>query len=247
MKRKKEKNIQAFNKDIKIMGQYLYTDFQKYSAYVATKRQSRELIRLMRGVRKEELTILDVGCGDGVFTFELFKEIKPKKIIGFDSARSAIEVANKKVEVKDRGKIIFQHGDVYDAHRLFGKNSFDIIVIRGVLHHLYDPQKAIKSLSFLSKKIIVLEPNGFNPILKVIEKVSSYHREHEERSYWPPKMNRWFLDAKFKVKKQLFFGIVPYFCPKNIAKPLNYIEQYMEQIPFLKKFYCGTNLIYFEK
>lgn len=247
MKRKKEKNIEAFNEDIKNTGQYLYTNFQKYSAYIATKRQSDALIKLLKEHAGKNATILDVGCGDGVFTLELFKAVMPKKIVGIDSARSAIRVANAKIKLKDRKRIVFQYRDVYDSYKLFGSDSFDIIVMRGLLHHLYDPQRAIKSLSFLSKKILVLEPNGFSPILKIIEKNSPYHRGHEERSYWPPKLNKWFMDVNFKVKKQLFFGIVPYFCPKSIAKLLKFIEPFMEKLPYVKVLYCGTNLIYYKK
>lgn len=247
MKMKREKNIQEFNKDIKKTGQYSYTDFQKYSAYIATKRQTDELIKLIKEHTGKEITILDVGCGDGIFTLELYKAIKPGKIVGFDSARAAIRAANKKITSKEKRKIIFQYGDVYNADKLFKKNSFEIIVIRGLLHHLYNPQKAIKALTGLSKKIIVLEPNGFNPLLKIIEKISPYHSRHEEKSYWPPALNGWFISENYKVKKQILFSIVPYFCPKNIAKFLRLIEPFMEKLPFVKQFYCGTNLIYYEK
>ena len=245
--RKTKKNVQEFNDDIKKTGQYLYTNFQKYSAYIATKKQSDTLIDMIREQTDKNISILDVGCGDGVFTIELFKALKPKKIVGFDSARSAIQAANEKVAVKDKKKIVFQYGNVYDAHKLFGNNSFDIVVVRGLLHQLYEPQKAIKSLSSLSKKIVVLEPNGYNPILKVIEKISPYHRRHEEKSYWPPLLNKWFINNKFTVKEQQFFSIVPYFCPSPLAKLLEFVEPLMERIPYVKVLYSGTNLIYFKK
>lgn len=247
MKRKEEKNIHVFNEDIKSNGRYRYTDCKKFSAYIATKRQSKELIKLLKENTKKDITILDVGCGDGTFTFEILEKVNPRKIVGFDNAQSAIQVANNKVGAKDRKKIEFLHGDVYRAHKMFKRNSFDIVVVRGVLHHLYKPKQAIKSLSRVCNKIIVLESNGFNPILKIIENTSSYHIQREEKSYWPPTLNKWFIDNGFKVKKQLFFSIVPYFCPENITKLLKLIEPFMEKVPFAKLFYCGTNLIYYEK
>ncbi len=247
MKKGKEKSIQVFNRDVKNTGQYLYTDLEKYSANIATKKQSEELIKIVLKYSKLNRTILDVGCGDGIFTFELLEETNPKKIVGFDSAQTAVKVAANRINPKDKKKISFKIGDVYDAFKLFPKKSFDIIVVRGVLHHLYNPQKAIKSLSTLSDKIIILEPNGYNPILKIIEKASPYHRQHEERSYWPPTINKWFTDLQFEVKEQSFFGIVPYFCPKPVAQVLKFIEPGMEKIPVIYKFYCGTNLIYYEK
>ena len=247
MQKRKQNESYSFDKDIKNSGQYQYTDFSKYSARVATKKQSEEIIRLLKEGFSENIKILDVGCGDGIFTFELLRKINPKEIVAFDCAGEAIKVANNAIEEKDKKRIRFLTRSVYDAHKIFKKNSFDVIVIRGVLHHLINPKRAVKSLSCLSDNIIVLEPNGYNPILKIIENTSTYHLQRGEKSYWPPTINRWFADNGFKVKKQLFFSIVPYFCPKNIVKLLKFIEPLMEKIPFVKKFYCGTNLIFYEK
>lgn len=247
MKKEGEKNFLAFNEDIKKNGQYLYTNFQQYSAYIATKRQSKELIKLIMEYIGYNATILDVGCGDGIFTLELLNEVKPKKIIGFDKAQLAIKLANKHIKKGDKKKITFRYCDIYNAHKYFRKNSFNIIIVRGVLHHVDDPQRAIASLSYISNKIIVLEPNGSNPILKLIEKISPYHRRHGEKSYLPPMLNKWFKNNGYVVKKQQYFSIIPYFFPKSIVKLLEHIEPFMERLPFVKVYYCGTNLIYYER
>jgi len=247
MGKKIAKATYSFDKDVERNGRYQYTDSNNYSAHIATKKQSDELIKLLNEQPLSQINILDVGCGDGTFTFEILKRFKPKKIVGFDCAKSAVRVANNAIMKKDQNRIKFLHGDAYNAHKMFKKNSFDVIVIRGVLHHLNKPKQAIKSLRHLSNKIIVLEPNGFNPILKIIENTSPYHIQRGERSYWPPLINKWFSNNGFKVRKQTFFSIVPYFCPKSIVKLLKLIEPVMEKIPFAKLFYCGTNLIYYEK
>jgi ubiquinone/menaquinone biosynthesis C-methylase UbiE len=247
MPRQKEKNIQQFNADIKAGGRYQYTNFDKFSAYVATKRQTDELIGFIKQYNPSVKSILDVGCGDGTFTFEIFELVKPKKIVGFDSAKSAIRVANKTVKKIDKKKITFLTCNVYNTNKEFKKNSFELIVIRGVLHHLYNPEEAIQSLSHISNNIIVLEPNGYNPILKIIEKVSPYHRKHEERSYYPPLMNTWFTKNGYKIKRQIFFSIVPYFCPEIVAKMLKLIEPFIESIPLIKRYFAGTNLIYYQR
>ena len=39
--------------------------------------------------------------------------------------------------------------------------------------------------------MFVIEPNGYNPVLKVLEKVSRYHIEHEERSFFPATLHAW--------------------------------------------------------
>ncbi len=57
-------------------------------------------------------TVLELGCGSGFFAFRAYKETKPKKIIGIDISRNAIERANKiKKELKIGNKVEFLEGD----------------------------------------------------------------------------------------------------------------------------------------
>src|SRR3989344_626004 len=94
--KKKEKNISEFNKDVKKSGRYVYTNFQEYSFFRATKRQTNELNALLRKISKKKIKILDVGCGDGTFTIEMYKSNMVKQLVGFDSAEDAIRIARKK-------------------------------------------------------------------------------------------------------------------------------------------------------
>lgn len=89
-----EKNIKEYNKDITDYGSYLYSK-NKFSSKVATKRQSDEIIRLIRKYFSRKIKILDVGCGDGEYTLEVYKRTKPRLIVGIDSAKNAISVAKK--------------------------------------------------------------------------------------------------------------------------------------------------------
>lgn len=247
MKRIIEKNVDKFNHDVKTKGRYQYTNFESYSAAIATKRQTQEMVKLLTQYVKKKKRILDVGCGDGTFTMDLLKELRPYKIVGFDTAKSAIKFANKQLDISKHKNVSFLNGNIYDTHKIFKDELFDVVIIRGVLHHLYDPVRGIESVCKVADSIIILEPNGYNPILKIIEKVSPYHIAHEEKSYWPPNLNRWFEQNGFRVKKQIFFSIVPYFAPKVMVKFLKTIEKYIETLPVLKLFFCGTNLVMYEK
>lgn len=62
--------------------------------------------------------------------------------------------------------------------------KFDLVFFNGVLHHLEDPNKAIEIASKFADEMIIVEPNGYSPALKIIEKASKYHREHEEQSFF---------------------------------------------------------------
>lgn len=247
MKFKKEKNISAFNKDVKKNAGYLYTSDHLYSSKVATAKQTKEIIKFIKRFFADKIKIIDIGCGDGKHTVELFKEISPVSILGIDPAWNAITMAKKRVKPKYKKLINFRVGNIYQVDKLFRTKQFDLAILRGVLHHLYDPVKAINKLSKVFPSIIIIEANGYNPILKIIEKVSPYHREHEEKSYWPPNLNNWFKKQGYKKITEKYAGIVPYFCPDYLAKPLKFIEPFFENIPLLNRIYCACNYILYQK
>lgn len=238
---KQEKNITMFNNDVKKTGKYIYSDFSRYSARVATKRQTYAILNMLKKNFSSHLTLLDCGCGDGTFTLELLNSRKINYIVGFDIAQNAIYQAKKLLPKKDRKKVLYTSCNMYDVRKKFGKKKFDVAIVRGVLHHLYNPERAIKQLSFLPY-ILVLEPNGYNPILKIIEKISPYHRKHEEKSYFPPTLNRWFQKNGYEIVEQKFVGIVPYFFPTFFALALHFLEPLMESIPLIHVIYAGSNV-----
>lgn len=245
--KKKEKNINVFNRDVSKNKGYLYTNDELYSAKLATTKQTEEFTRLINKHFPENLKIIDIGCGDGKHTLELFKNISAKSIVGIDPAKEAIKIAKSRVSKKYKGKVTFRVGNIYEVSKLFKKGQFDLAIIRGVLHHLYEPKKAIESISKVFPNVIVNEANGYNPILKVIEKVSPYHIEHEEKSYWPPSLNNWFTNRGYKIIEEKYSGIVPYFCPDSFAKLLKSTEPFFENLPIVNRLYCACNYIVYIK
>lgn len=92
-----------------------------------------------------------------------------------------------------------------------------------------------------------MESNGYNPALKILEKVSKYHRDHEEQSFFPSKINKWFNDAGFVIKKLKYIDVVPMICPDFIAKTLNFMNPFFENIPIIKKIACGRIMLIAER
>ncbi|MBT3814209.1 class I SAM-dependent methyltransferase [Candidatus Woesearchaeota archaeon] len=81
--------------------------------------------------------ILDLACGTGVNTFDLFK--RSGKTMGVDLSSWAIERAKKNFPM-----IGFK---VMDSEKLnFEDNSFDVIVNTGLIQYLDNPQKTIKEM-----------------------------------------------------------------------------------------------------
>ena len=181
--------------------------------------------------------VIDVGCGDGTYSLELLRA-GASEVIGVDAAEKAVETANRKVSNIDG-----IHFEVMDIFRLKGGKRYDIAVLRGILHHIDPVQSAINNISKIADEIIVLEPNGFNPILKLIEKISPYHIRHGEKSYSPVMLDHWFEDSGCRIGQSRFIGLVPMFCPDVTAKMFKIIEPIIEKVPVFRQLFCGQYIV----
>jgi len=234
-----KKNVLKFEEDVRAGGGYEYTG-DRFSASLANACIS-EAIAAAYDFRGK--TVLDVGCGDGAYTLQ-FPSLGAGRTYGVDPASAAIEAARKRaVENGVEDVVIFQEGNVYDLQRFLADNEVDCIVFRGVLHHLPDPERAIRSLRGFAGTIVVLEPNGYNPVLKILEKVSKYHIEHEERSFSASTLSTWLHGAGFSDRKISYCNLVPMFCPDMLARCCKWCEPLVEKIPFIKQLCCGQVVI----
>lgn len=227
----REKNIGAFRLDILENGGYQYAKTEKLSSKLSNIRTSKIIHQILGPVNGKR--IIDIGCGDGIFTKELLA-FNPAFLTGIDPNDAAIEVARK--NMADIKNIEFQVMDVYQIPPI---KKYDIAIIRGVLHHLYQVEKAIKIICNIADEVIVAEPNGYNPVLKIMEKISPYHIKHEEKSYSPRKLDKWFKNNGGVIAESFYVGFVPLFCPNPLAKILNFFEPYLEKTPLLRTFSCG--------
>ena len=221
-----------FDKDVIDTGSYLYTK-NKLSSITANINISKEMKKKFSYQGKN---ILDFGCGDGVYTQELSK-FNPKTVHGVDISKEGIKTAKKKYK-----NINFNVGG-YSYLKKCVKNKFDLIIFRGVLHHVKNPRKYILEAARISKVILILEPNGHNPIVKFLEKYSKYHIDHGERSFTSNKLFMWCKNSKFSSIDLSFINIIPFFCPDWMVYMLNFFYPIIKNIPFVKKYVCGQILI----
>jgi 2-polyprenyl-3-methyl-5-hydroxy-6-metoxy-1,4-benzoquinol methylase len=227
-----EHNVGQFEKDILANDGYLYTTNARKSSLMANQRLSditREMVEL-RGRR-----VVDVGAGDGTYTYEIFAACKPAFMVGVDAAANAINTATRKYA---HPGLRFERHDVYSMP--YGTGSFDVAIVRGLLHHLDDAPKALEGISRLASEVFLIEPNGYSPILKLIERVSRYHREHCEKSYAPGRIRRWIKELGGTIEREQFAGIVPMFCPDWMAEALKAVEPVVEPIPVLRQLLCAV-------
>ncbi|MCA1581920.1 MAG: class I SAM-dependent methyltransferase [Acidobacteria bacterium] len=227
-----DSGVGAFDRDAAHNRGYLYTTNAKLSSELANRRLTSAALESadFKGKR-----ILDVGCGDGTYTMDLLRDGRPASIYGFDPAREAIALAAQKGAGKP---VTFAAHDAYSVP--LPDDSFDIAHLRGVLHHLERPIDALREALRLAPVLIVLEPNGYNPILKCIEKLSRYHREHGEKSYAPAALDRWVEGLGAAVRARRFVGLVPFFCPDAVARGLKALEPALERTPLLRSAGCAV-------
>ena len=101
-----------------------------------------QVIKDLQIINKKTL-VLEIGCGDGSFMEVLQQEFECK-IIGLDIASQAVVMAKKKgLRVRK-----------WDIEKPFPflKNSFDLIISRQVIEHIYDPDIMLDNVHKVLKK-----------------------------------------------------------------------------------------------
>ncbi|MBW4648238.1 MAG: class I SAM-dependent methyltransferase [Kastovskya adunca ATA6-11-RM4] len=95
--------------------------------------------------QRQDVRILDAGCGTGVGT-EYLVHLNPEaQVVGIDLSAGALSVAKERCQRSGANRVEFHHLSLYNADQLDGE--FDLINCVGVLHHLPDPIKGIQSLA----------------------------------------------------------------------------------------------------
>ena len=228
-------NVDPFEKDAATHGGYVYTLTERLSCRLAT---GRSLEAILETGQLAGRSILDVGCGDGYYTIGYWDRCQPRALTGVDASAAAVRVAREKSEPRP---IRFE---VTDVHNLpFPNNSFDLALVQSTLHHDDDPPGIIREAFRVAPVLLIHEPNGNNLGLKVIEKVSRYHREHGEKSYTSRQLVRWVERAGGKVQWRRFAGFVPMFCPNWLARAMKTVEPLLEGFPGLRALGCAVFIL----
>jgi SAM-dependent methyltransferase len=215
----------AFDRDVDANAGYRYTTNAPLSSRLANERLTEATLELVSLTGR---SLVDVGCGDGTYTAELRRRGAPARVVGIDPASRAIELA-----ARFHPDVQFSVGDAGWLEQT--PERFDVAVARGVLHHADDPARLVRAMARVAREVVVLEPNGLNPVLKGIERFSRYHREHGERSFRPRLVDRWLSEANLSVDARAYVGLVPFFCPAPAARVLKAVEPALESTRWLAR------------
>jgi ubiquinone/menaquinone biosynthesis C-methylase UbiE len=225
-------NVEAFNQDVADNDGYRYTTNAQLSSRLANRRLTDATLAAATFTDRR---VLDIGCGDGTYTLELCDLAHPRSIHGVDLAAEAIKMAQSRVGGRP---ITFSSGSACALP--FPDSSFDVAYLRGVLHHMDNPIDALREALRVANILVVIEPNGYSPILKVLEKTSAYHIAHNEKSYAPMRLDAWVKRLGGQVCHRQWVGLVPMFCPDWMARFLKQIEPIVEWLPGISHIGCAV-------
>jgi ubiquinone/menaquinone biosynthesis C-methylase UbiE len=225
-------SVDPFTADIAANAGYLYTTNASLSSRLANRRLTDASLAVgdFRGRR-----VLDVGCGDGTYTVQLVEVGGAARVAALDPSEAALKVAREKAA---RHPVDVTVGSAFALP--YTDRAFDAAYLRGVLHHMERPVDALREALRVATTVVVVEPNGYNPGLKLLERWSTYHVEHGERSYAPHQLDRWVRELGGTVERRTFAGLVPMFCPDWLAMAMKRVEPVVERLPVVRHVGCAV-------
>ena len=225
-------SVEPFTADIEANAGYLYTTNARLSSRLANARLTEASLAVGEFSGRR---VVDIGCGDGTYTLELLEVAGAARISAIDPSDAALEVARDKfagypVDVTVGSASALPYPD----------RTFDVAYLRGVLHHMSRPLDALREALRVASVAVVVEPNGYNPGLKLLERCSTYHVEHGEQSYAPHQLDRWVREVGGTVERRTFAGLVPMFCPDWLAVSMKRLEPLVERLPVVSRLGCAV-------
>jgi 2-polyprenyl-6-hydroxyphenyl methylase/3-demethylubiquinone-9 3-methyltransferase len=198
---------------------------------------------------KGSLRVLDVGCGGGILTERIAREMQERgiagEVIGVDMSKNSVQVATEHAKKAGLNNIKYIVGSAYQLP--VEDNSFDIVVSTDVLEHLHDLQQAVKEIKR------VLKPDGlfvFDTVnrtvfsrvfVKISERILKFIPKgvHDYRLFIKPEeMKKLFDMYGFQFNPAEIRGISPK--PRSISDFLKCIKKCVNQFS-LEPLYTNLN------
>lgn len=119
---------------------------------------SNSLLSIFTHTELRDKSICDIGCYDGWILHMLNEKFKFKKAVGLEPRAKNI---NKGIYARFfyniKTDVQFKIGTIESAQKLFGKETFDIVLNLGTLHHVSSTPDSVKSLTAFTKDILIID------------------------------------------------------------------------------------------
>ncbi len=228
MKERKEQNFDVFAETYR----EAHTQNIKYisgtnSYYFA----EYKVMAMQEFEENKNLTVLDLGCGDGATEIFFEKYFPQFKIQGIDVSAKSIEEAQKK-------QLRNASFELYDGQQIpYGKESFDIVFVAGVLHHIdaVDHQKVVDEIFRVLKpggRLYLFEHNPLNPLTRYL--VNTCEFDEGVKLLYSNECKKLLSKSGFRIKNLIYTIFFPRKRLFNLMIPM---EKYLRNIPFGGQYY----------
>jgi len=184
-------------------------------------------------ILKNDIKILDFGCGIGLTEAYLQIFFPNAQIYGVDESFESINIANSL-------RLSNVKFDIIEGESLpYADNFFDVIYSNGTFHHINVDKHIIifKELNRIISKsgvLFVYENNPYNPLMVRAMKKNPFDRDAQ--LIYPSYLRSLFEAAGFKVKTTNYYFFYPRF-----LKFLRFSEKYLSWLPLgAQYFVCGV-------
>lgn len=164
---------------------------------------------IKRFIDLKALSVLDIGCGNGIVSIELSLKNPEMKIIGMDVNREAISQANSIKESLKLKNIEFHHLDAMTSYP-YPDNSFEMVLLIDVIEHVQNPEMIIENVSRVLRtggSVVISVPTPNYPRFFGYK----FHTEigHVRNGYWHEEIERMLNLHGISVTEYSYYTYYP--------------------------------------
>jgi ubiquinone/menaquinone biosynthesis C-methylase UbiE len=213
-------------KERKIQNQGAVSKMDRHLKYSMRHLLQRQFDAIHNNIKQGD-AVVEIGCGLGDFIdFSISRRTLESRYVGIDLSDECVQFARKRIPPEFRDHFIVEVGDAKYADSLLRSKripaSFDIALMRGVIHHLEDPQKALEKIADLLSpggRLMILEGNANSLYRRFVLGLADLVGIEHEASQFPHSPPEDVIDLLQSVGfKRILLDYVP-----GLFAPLSYM------------------------